>query len=498
MAKRTAVIDLGSNSMRMAIFERTSRWAFFTLGEYKTKVRLACGGYSSGGIISPSSMQRALAGFAEFANIAKQHKCNKIYAIGTSALRDAPNSQELISKVKALYGINLRVIDGKMEAIYGATAAANLLAPFKSGVSIDIGGGSTELALIKDGKICKALSLDLGTVRLKELFFDNKNVSNLKTFLSESVKAIGDEFKCENVIAIGGSLRALSSAIMSKEQYALSTLHNFEYKLSSYEDFFSAIANSSVLDLDKFGIKKERFDTIREGVFIFLSVAKALGAKRVITSGVGVREGVFLSDFLTLFRGKKGDLLKDNNEINVRKFPHGLNPGLKSLLDRFRSEPCKYVQKYVVGIFNALAPLHKLDDSYLAMLLVCARLVNIGSNIGFYNDHKNSAYIILNSLNYGYTHSQKALIAATIGTNGKKNIYEYERLHKLLPNAGVIRWLSFMLYLSRALALGCPKGDLSFSYQAQTLSILGGRDLHIAKEETKRLSKPDIFAITFA
>ena len=100
MAKRTAVIDLGSNSMRMAIFERTSRWAFFILGEYKMRVRLGEGGYEEGGMISQKSMQRALEAFLEFKSIAKSYKCSKILCVGTSALRDAPNAAELISMIK--------------------------------------------------------------------------------------------------------------------------------------------------------------------------------------------------------------------------------------------------------------------------------------------------------------------------------------------------------------------------------------------------------------
>ena len=100
MAKRTAVIDLGSNSMRMAIFERTSRLAFFILAEYKTKVRLGEGGYGSNNEISESSMEKALKAFSEFSNIIKSYKCNKILCVGTSALRDAPNANVLISLLR--------------------------------------------------------------------------------------------------------------------------------------------------------------------------------------------------------------------------------------------------------------------------------------------------------------------------------------------------------------------------------------------------------------
>lgn len=492
MAKRTAVIDLGSNSMRMAIFERTSRWAFFTLDEYKTKIRLAAGRYQDDKSISQESMKKAVAAFGEFKAIAKRLKCAKIFAVGTSALRDAPNKDELIRKVLQAQGISLRAVSGKMEAAYGAVATANLLFDFERGVTIDIGGGSTELALIENGKILQAISLDIGTVRLKELFFDTKNTAGLKEFLSKVLEQIPAQFRCAKIIAIGGSLRALAGAIMAQSSYPLYVLHGFEYELKKHEDFLASIANSPVLGLDKFGIKKERFDTIREGAHIFLSIAKYLGAKSVITSGVGVREGVYLSDVLKL----EGLIKKGELNVGLKRFPSGLNPNLKSLLDRYRIDNNKPLAKIIRELFAALEPLHKLDKSYLGALLNAASLVNIGANIGFYSDHKNAAYLVLNSLNYGYTHSQKALIACILGTNGKKSVYEFERLKELLPSESVVRWLSFILYLGRALLMG-DKKELSFAYSNQTLKIAGAKGMLLAKDEIKKLAKPDIFAITF-
>ncbi|MBR8465076.1 Ppx/GppA family phosphatase [Campylobacter sp. faydin G-140] len=481
MAKRTAVIDIGSNSMRMAIFERTSRWAFFILGEYKMRVRLGEGGYGNNNAISEKSMRKAYDALSEFKSIIKNYKCNKILCVGTSALRDAPNSGEFIKMIQKRLNIGLRVIDGKAEATYGAIAAKNLLAPIDECVTVDIGGGSTELARISNGKITHTLSLDIGTVRLKELFFDNKNTKNLSLFLKETIAQIPNEFKCDNIIAIGGSLRAMSSAIMTKDSYTLDTLHGFLYRLNEQKSFLESIANANVLDLNKFPIKKDRYDTIREGVHIFLSISATLGASKVFTSGVGVREGVFLSDFLR----------------PSLKFPQNFNPSVKSLQDRFTLTINKTIVRYAKEIFISLKNLHNLDDNYLNELLIAARLYNVGQEIGFYGDHKNSAYIILNGLNFGFTHEQKALIATIIATNGKKVIYEYDRYKNLLPSQECIRWLSFILALAKALNLNCADTKLKFEFINHTLQIYGARNLIMARKEIKKMPKPEIFAISF-
>lgn len=482
MAKRTAVIDLGSNSMRMAIFERTSRWAFFILGEYKIKLRLAEGGYENGGVISQSAIQKAFLAFSEFKKIAKRYKCTKILCVGTSALRDAPNSNELISMVRKRLNIGLRVIDGKAEALYGALAAKNLLSPIKDGITIDIGGGSTELALINNDKITDTISLNIGTVRLKELFFDSKNTAKMAKFIADITAQIPSNFTSKNIIAIGGSLRAISNAIMSKNAYALKILHAFSYKFADEREFIEKIANSSVLDLNKFPIKKDRYDTIRGGAHIFLAIAQKLGASQIFTSGAGVREGVFLSDFLR----------------PSLKFPLNLNPSLKSLQDRFILTDNKAVVRYAREIYASLNELHNLNGAYESELLCAARLYNVGQDIGFYGDHENSAYIVLNALNYGFSHEQKALIATIIGTNGKKTIYEYERLKTLLPKPEILRWLSFILALAKALDISCGKDKLSFKFINHTLQIYGAKKLVIAKDEIKKLAKPEIFAISFA
>lgn len=147
MPKRVAVIDLGSNSMRLAIFERTSRFGFYILAEHKLKIRLANGAYENGGMLQMSAMQNALEAFLEFKSLIKSYRANRVLCVGTSALRDAPNKNVFINMVKKAANISIRVIDGTSEANFGAIAALNLLANFTDATTLDIGGGSSELAL---------------------------------------------------------------------------------------------------------------------------------------------------------------------------------------------------------------------------------------------------------------------------------------------------------------------------------------------------------------
>lgn len=292
MAKVTAVIDIGSNSARMAVFKKTSRYGFYLLREEKSKVRISEGAYENGGNLQDFAIKRAINALKEFLLIAKSLKTRKILVVATSAIREAPNKQEFLSRVKKELGINIKVIDGKKEAFFGGVAVANLLYE-KNGVTIDIGGGSTELALIENKKVVDTISLNLGTVRLKELFFDKDDIKGAKEYIKKEIKRLDKKFTHSTIFGIGGTIRALSQVIMKNIEYPLDILHGFTYDVEKEINFIESIITMNNDELLKLGIKKERLDVIREGVLIFVELLKFLNAKKVITSGVGVREGVF-------------------------------------------------------------------------------------------------------------------------------------------------------------------------------------------------------------
>jgi Exopolyphosphatase len=100
MAKRVAVIDIGSNSIRMVVFEKTSRFAFHLLHEAKSKVRISQNAYQNGGNLQPAAMDRTFYALSDFLTVAASFKVTKTLCVATSALRDAPNKAEFIQRVK--------------------------------------------------------------------------------------------------------------------------------------------------------------------------------------------------------------------------------------------------------------------------------------------------------------------------------------------------------------------------------------------------------------
>ena len=462
MSKVTTIIDIGSNSMRMVVLQKSSRFAFSLINETKSRVKISEGCYENNGNLQEIPMQRAYESLKSFLNISNALKSRKIICVATSALRDAPNSKTFINKVRNDLGLNIKVIDGEKEAYFGGVAASNLLHD-DTFVTVDIGGGSTEFCFVKNGKIEKSISLNIGTVRIKELYFNKNNIDGAKKYILDSLEKI---FKLDveipkKVVGIGGSIRALSKLIMAKNQYPLDILHGYTYEVKNEIALLNRISKAkNCEDLKSFGIKKDRFDTIKEGSFIFKTILEELKTQTVVTSGVGVREGVYLTD-----------LLRNSNH----KFPHNFNVSVKSLLDRFQidEKQSAYFGNNAKKIFDSLKPLHKLDNKYKELLVVASKLNSIGSVLNFYKSNDNAFDFILNGLNYDFLHTSRVIVAYTIKFSKKSLPLQEDILkHKdLLPSLEVVQWMSFMISLNIAINQDFSRPKVEYILENKTLKI---------------------------
>lgn len=477
MAKRTAIIDIGSNSIRMVIFEKSSRFAFHLIHESKSRVRISENAYENSGNLQDKALTRAFNTLKEFQLIIKEFKVYKTLIVATSALRDAPNKKEFISKVKKELGLAIKTIDGDREAYLGGLAAANLLY-LNNGLSIDIGGGSTELALFKDKKVIKTLSLDLGTVRLKELYFDAQNMQGAKEHIKKELKKLSAEFVCENIIGIGGTLRALSKMIVDKEEIVYKKLHGFTYEISSEKKYFKDILQSDVNQLKNLGVKSERLDVIQPGLLILSLLIKQIQASKIITSGVGVREGLFLAD-----------LLRSQQD----KFPNNYNPSVRSILDRF---PQTIISSSEAGkLFNLCSKSLKIDKAYKLLFLTAVELSNIGKELDFYEAHRHAYYLLLNGLSYGFSHDETILIASLVrfqrkGSISNSHIRKYKAY---LPKEETLEALSFLMRLSQSLYAEFSQ-DIEVSIIDQTLQIKAEHN-HLLKTRLHELKENTFFKI---
>lgn len=487
MAKRVAVIDIGSNSIRMVVFEKTSRFAFHLLHEAKSKVRISEKAYENEGYLQPLPMQRTYNALAEFLQIASSYKANKIFCVATSALRDAPNKQEFIHRVRNSLGLNIKVIDGAKEAYYGAIACANLLPHQENALTIDIGGGSTEFSLLHGKDVSQTISLELGTVRLKELFFDKQKIDDAISYIDKKLEAL-EVSDASSIIGIGGTFRAISSALLLNTKHPLNKIHGFETNYNVFNQFLEDILGANEAKLKKLGIKSDRFDVIKPGALILHRVLKKVTTQKLISSGVGVREGVYLADLL---RNSK------------HKLPENYNTSVRYLIDSYISEKeyANQLNSLSKTIFDLVAVPLSLDSKYRYELATAAKLYPIGNNIHFYSKNKHSYYLIQSALEYGFTHAQITLIA-TLTRFAKSKAPSALHLNKykaLLPQKRELTILSYILSLSISLLSHRPRNiDFRLELEGKVLKVISENELYLVKDAIKKLQPIKELKLDFA
>ena len=487
MAKRTAIVDIGSNSARLVIYERTSRYGFHLICEQKSKVRIGEGAYGQGGNLQPIGIERAYLALQSFIQTTKKYRVHKILCVATSALRDAPNGREFVAWIRDHLKLSIKIIDGDEEARLGAIATHNLL-PIDDGITIDIGGGSSDMALIENGNIVETCSLNIGTVRLKELFFDqNKPIERAREYIATELIKLPASFKSQLAIGIGGSARTLSKAIMKRNDYPLDKLHAFRYAVKDELEFLTSVANAEMKSLERLNIKKARFDTIREGTLIFLEILQKIGARDVISSGVGVREGLFLKDLLR------------NNRL---RFPVGLNPSTQSILDRFdKLTPKNSSSSHRVKVANLIYALCNdqfgLSYKYQNALKVALTLSNIGKTLTIYKSRQHAFYIAMQELNFSFSHKDILLISLLLRTCGNSILKKqlFDRYKEILPPKDTMKTLSFIYNLTILLHENSNEAEISFSYSDDKLIIKSSQSLYHAKESIGLLERPYKFDI---
>ncbi len=473
MAKITCVIDIGSNSTRMSIFKKTSRFSFHIIKEFKSMTKVSSGSYDNNNILQEDSMQKTIDVISSFASIAKSYKATKILAIATMAVRNAPNKIDFKNRIKKATGISIKIIDGDKEATLGAIGVINLL-PLKNGVIIDTGGGSSEISIVKNSNIITTKSVDLGCINMKELFFDRNDIDGCKTHIQNTIKDIENIDGLDTAILVGGSGRAFSKILLDTSE-SIPLIHGFSYTMENFLELKDKMQDMDSQSLLSEGVPKDRIDTIKPAILVISQVLKKLSIKKIMVSSVGVREGVFLSD-----------ILKGNNY----KFPNNFNVGIKSIRDQFVTEDKEliYAKNISYKLFDIFQDKHNLDDSKKKYLYYALVFLYSNSFINVSKKSQHSRYVILNKRIFGLSHQEKALLSVVIKYTGQKMIDE-KHIAKLynLVDYNTAYWLCLLLSISVNISFDTTK-KLDISLNDNLLSIKSNKNLALEKQSIDKIN----------
>lgn len=447
--QRIAIIDIGSNSARLVISNIYKKGSYNMVYNQKETLRLAQK-VDDNNQLTEEAFSSTLEVMQNFAHMCRLYNVDKTIAVATAAIRNSNNGQKLVDTVAQETGIQLHIISGRTEAYISYLGVINTLA-VKDGIIFDLGGGSTELILFKNRQILNSVSIPFGAVNTTNIFhtkdtIDSNIYSNLRFFLATQLSQYS-WLKQKNfpLIGVGGTARTVAKILQREKKYPTTKLHNYNYSLPLFHNFFNKLKDTSYNDRQKIsGLSKERNDLILAGCSIINCLLDATGCKEIITSGCGLREGLFY-DYYSKTNNKpliSPDILKESRE-NVL----GLNSS--------NTDHAYHVANLAMTMFKAWAPLHKVPSAYGPLLETAALLHDIGININYYSHARHSAYMIQNAKLFGFTHKQQLMTAAIAGWhNGPSKNYFKEKIFTDLLNEDnwkIITKLACLLALAEAL-----------------------------------------------
>jgi len=439
MEERIGVIDLGSNSVRLVLMKIYPNGSFKLIDEIKEVVRLGAG-LGQKNALQLEAMKRTIESIRLFARLCENNKIEKIIAVATAAVRNASNQKEFLETIYLQTGIKFRVLTGEEEAYYVYQGVVNSLA-IQDGLIVDIGGGSTELIKMSNRQLVYSVSLPFGAVTLTERFLNkDKNteqqLKKLEGFLQESFKKVPwlTEEKNISLIGIGGTIRNIAKIDRRRRKYPLEIMHNYILSTKDLGTIYQDVKEIGLEERKKIpGLSNERADIIVGGMAVIQTLSSFVKAKELITSGNGLREGLFYNYLLA-----KRDVVMVENvlEHSVENFIRFYD---------IRESHAQHVCKLVLSLYDQLQQLHNLGEAERNLLWVCSLLHDCGITINYYNHSRHTFYLLLNSRLNGLSHRELAMAAfiCTCPDNDelkKRQIVQfkdllkekdYETIHKL-------------------------------------------------------------------
>jgi exopolyphosphatase/guanosine-5'-triphosphate,3'-diphosphate pyrophosphatase len=411
--ERLAVIDLGSNSFRLVVFQAGAGWWKRT-DEIYEPVRIG-EGLMATGRLGEQPMHRALATLDVFAHFCRAAGLDEgsVDAVATSAIRDAQNAPEFLQRAHACLGFPIRVLSREQEARYGYLAAVNSTT-LTDGSVLDLGGGSLQLVRVVERLIEDSGSWQLGTVRMSERFLPpngpakRRQLEELRDHVAaELAKAPwllegGRGGGGGRLVGTGGTVRNLAAAAQRAAGLPSNGVQGMVIEREALDELAQRLAALPAAERASVpGIKPARADLILAGAVVVQGVLQAGGFDALEATEAGLREGVFFERYLA---GQERPLFADVRRASV------LNMAAQYRVDMDHTE---HVAALALGMFDELAALglHDGDPRERELLWAACMLHDIGMSIDYDDHHKHSRYLILNGGLPGFTPVETAIIA---------------------------------------------------------------------------------------
>ncbi|PYQ99129.1 MAG: hypothetical protein DMF97_11535 [Acidobacteria bacterium] len=445
-----AVIDIGSNSGRVMVFEREALSHLRLLAGSRASLRLVHD-VDARAQLSEATMARTMEALRDFHAIATNTGAKRIVAVATAAMRDAKNGALFTERVQRELGIRIKIIGGLAEARYGFDGAVRGLW-VSNGLLFDLGGGSLQITRFAQRRPAEAVSLPFGALRLSEKFLDSdpptgKQLRRLRDHVrSRLAKArVGRLRSGDRLVGTGGTLRNLAKIDRQTRRYPIGRLHGYELSVDRLADVVDRLASTREKRRDEIpGLSAERADSIVGGAVAIQTLAEFVGARQILVSGQGVREGIALG-LLKMAIGSPQTVKEASLSSLVSRF------------DGWRPEAASRRREVAAALQRALQP--RAPEIVGLAVDHAARVLDIGRSFDVVNRHEHVANILLTTELNGFPHDELALASAVVRRAGDR----HAEVLSLAPvrdasDRGLLDRAAVVLALADEIETRCPPG----------------------------------------
>lgn len=286
-----AIIDLGSNTIRLSVYAVTEDKQFRLLFSEKETAGLA--NYIENKVMSVEGMQKASTVIHDFLNLLRQLSIDNIHIFATASLRNAANGEQVAAFIRNQNGVDVDIVSGDAEAEYGFVGALQMV-NISSGVMFDIGGGSTEVVAFAEKGPLTAQSFDCGCLNLANRYIDkifpsSDEMKQIKSKVQKTISNLAYQKNADKLVGVGGTIRAvleMTNVYFEKDSANISITKDEFKKVKKVLCKKDETAKKLILRTSP-----DRVHTIYAGILIVDALVKKFDAKEILVSKYGVREG---------------------------------------------------------------------------------------------------------------------------------------------------------------------------------------------------------------
>ncbi|MEY9247919.1 exopolyphosphatase [Bradyrhizobium elkanii] len=290
-ASSVAVIDIGSNSVRLVVYEAMARSLITIFNE-----KALCGlgrEVQSTGLLATDAVNKALTALRRFRALCKIQQVGRVYAIATAACRDAKNGPDFIAKAERICGAKIEILTGPREAKLSALGVVSGVHN-PNGIVGDLGGGSLELIDVKGNRVRSGVTLPLGSLALQDL--SNKSLKRAERIVKNELLGVAQlkTGRGRTFYAVGGTWRALARIHIIQSGYPLKVMHGYSIPAADALDFAQRLrrlaATNMLANIES--VADARRPLLAYAALVLEYIIRVAQPKTIVFSTFGVREGL--------------------------------------------------------------------------------------------------------------------------------------------------------------------------------------------------------------